>query len=137
MTSSRIDNKNTLTQCCKVCQPNVVKFDRLERPMRGCFMKTTRIGVWEVRQGVKAIRDRVIAGERLQLLYRGQVKAELTKIRCNRNSKYYPECDRANTERFRSQISTYLKALEENPNHPGFILCHYGNPWGLLRRSAR
>lgn len=100
-------------------------------------MSVTSIGLWQMRVTIKSVRDRVLAGESFACLYRNKVKAELRSIAPGADLSKYPKCNRMNMDLFRIQLTKCWQAIESDPKHPGFVVCLYGEPWGLFTRSSR
>lgn len=99
-------------------------------------MRVVSIGLWEMRVTIKSVRDRVLAGETFKCLYRNKVKAELRAIAPDADLSAYPRRNRMNMDLFRLRLTNCWRAMEKDPKHPGFVICLYGEPWGLFTRSS-
>lgn len=99
--------------------------------------KETRISVWNMRAMLRSIRNRVLAGETFLCLYWGQVKAELSKIEPNTDMSVYSKHHRIKMDAFKIRLTECWRAIEDDPTHPGFVVCFYGKPWGLFKRFDR
>ena len=88
-----------------------------------------------MRVTIKSVRDRVIAGETFLCLYRNKVKAELKSVAPDADLSVYPKCTRISMDYFRVELTRCWQAIEKDPKHPGFVICLYGEPWGLFTRS--
>ena len=99
-------------------------------------MSVTSIGLWEMRVTIKSVRDRVLSGETFLCLYRNKVKAELKSVEPNTDLSAYPKRNRINMDSFRVKLTKCWQAIEKDPKHPGFVICLYGEPWGLFTRSS-
>ncbi len=98
--------------------------------------KETRISVWNMRGRLRSIRNRVLSGETFLCLYWGQIKAELSKIEPNTDMSAYSEQHRIKMDAFKIRLTECWRAIEEDPTHPGFVVCFYGKPWGLFKRFS-
>ena len=96
--------------------------------------KETKVSVWKMRAGLRSIRNRVLAGEIFHCSYWGQVKAELSQIESNTDMSVYSKHHRIKMDAFKIRLTECWRAIEEDPAHPGFVVCFYGKPWGLFRR---
>ena len=91
-----------------------------------------RINITQLKASMRLVRERVLRGATYKCLVWGAIKAELANV-SESEARQCP--NQLSMHRFREQLTECWIAIEKDPAHPGFVICHYGKPWGIFRRT--